>query len=506
VLSSPRENSVNGPVDLTEKALAVLADQVTVPTYDRSALQSAVVHIGVGGFHRAHQLVYFDDLAERGISTQWGVVGVGLHSESMKDALEPQNYLFTVVAKDAEGDDARVVGVMHRYIFAPQESEVLLEVLSAPSTRLVTLTITAGGYPVDSESGAFNAEDAAVVADLEHPDRPEGVFGYLVEALHRRRNAGIAAFTVLSCDNMRHNGAAARTATLSLARLRDQNLAGWISENVSFPSSMVDRITPETTLDERDAIEDAFGVADRWPVITEPFSQWIIEDDFCNGRPPLDQVGVRFVDDVQPYELMKTRLLNGTHTALGYLAYLCGYRTTAETMADPVLASYVSGLLAEIDALLPGAPGINRAEYRQSLMQRLANPSIADLLSRLCRRGSTKVANYVLPSLRHALTEDRNRTMLMLALAGWFRYLQGVDEAGEKIDIQDAHKDRLQNLARRGGADPRGLLSCTDIFGNLGEHPPFVDELAGLLRDMDRDGVHAVVARVANNSAEPVSA
>lgn len=287
-------------VPLGNDALTALADRVEVPTYDRSALSPAVVHLGVGGFHRAHQLVYFDDLAERRISTDWGVVGVGMRSSSMRDALRPQDYLFTVVEKGACGEKGRVVGVMGDYVFAPESPDEVLETLSAPGTRLVTLTVTANGYPVDLDTGEFDDLAPEIVTDRQHPKAPRSVFGYLVRALDQRRQAGLAPFTVLSCDNIPHNGDAARTAVCSLAALIDPTLADWIDEHVSFPSSMVDRITPETSVAERDAIAVRLGVDDRWPVITEPFSQWIVEDDFCNGRPPLDQVGVQFVTDVQP--------------------------------------------------------------------------------------------------------------------------------------------------------------------------------------------------------------
>jgi mannitol-1-phosphate/altronate dehydrogenase len=495
-----------GSIPLGRDTLSVLADRVDVPTYDRSALSPAVVHIGVGGFHRAHQLVYFDDLAQRGISTDWGVVGVGMHSPSLRDALRPQEYLFTVVEKGPHGEKGRVVGVMGSYVFAPESSDELLETLSAPSTRLVTLTVTANGYPVNLETGQFEATACEVMADLRHPQRPSSVFGYLVEALDRRRRRGVAPFTVLSCDNLPHNGAAARTAVMSFAALRDPRLAEWISENVSFPSSMVDRITPETTPQQRDAIAVSLGVDDRWPVITEPFSQWIVEDDFCNGRPPLDQVGVLYVDDVQPYKLIKTRLLNATHSAVGYLGYLCGYRTMHEAMSDPVVTEYVIRLLAEVSPMLPDAPGMDVWLYQQLLLERFANPGISDQLSRLCGRGSVKMASYLLPSLRQALHEGRDCEMLALALAGWFRYLRGIDETGREIDIQDAQKDILQTLARQGGNDPSVLLRGSTLFAGINEHAGFIHEVAARLTEIDRHGTRNVLAAVVEQESEAMSA
>jgi fructuronate reductase/mannitol 2-dehydrogenase len=287
----------------------------------------------------------------------------------------------------------------------------------------------------------------------------------------------VAPFTVLSCDNIPSNGAAARTMVVSFAELRDPGLARWIEQHVSFPSSMVDRITPETTPEERDRVVSSFGVDDRWPVITEPFSQWVIQDDFCNGRPPLEEVGVQFVADVSPYELTKKRLLNASHCALGYLGYLAGYRTTAEVMADPAYAAYISALVDEVIPLLPRVDGIDLEDYKASLLERLANPEMADQLSRLCRRGSTKVPSYLLPSITETLAAGRPAPLLTLAVAGWFRYLQGEDYAGEPINVEGPKADVMVDLARRDGADPRPLLTVRDVFDSLADDPAFVRDL-----------------------------
>src|SRR3954468_7972048 len=301
---------------LTDATLGHHGEQLSVPTYDRSALTPAVVHFSVGGFHRAHQLLYFDEVAERRISTEWGVVGVGLHSRTMKDALAPQDHLYTVVERSPDGERARVVGVMVDYHFAPDDPARVLDLLTDERTRMVSLTITGSGYCLDPVTGEFDPRDPDLQADLCRPDRPMTVFAFLVEALDRRRRAGLPPFTVVSCDNMHGNGDAARAAVVGFARLRDEVLARWITDRVAFPSSMVDRITPHTPREQREAVTRRYGVDDNWPVITEPFSQWVIEDTFCNGRPPLDRVGVRFVADVARYELMKTRLLNAGHCAL----------------------------------------------------------------------------------------------------------------------------------------------------------------------------------------------
>ena len=463
-------------VPLREADLGRLPARVDAPTYDRAALRPGVVHIGVGGFHRAHQAVYLDDLARRGLADGWGLTGVGLRSPRMGEVLRAQDCLYMVVARGAQGTSARVVGAMGRYLYGPQERARVLDALSDPATRLVTLTITGNGYHL-SPDGGFSVDDPLVASELEDPGRPETVFGYLVEALERRRRAGAGPFTVLSCDNIPDNGAAARTMVVSFAELRDPDLARWIERNVAFPSSMVDRITPETTGQERDDIVRSFGVDDRWPVVTEPFSQWVIQDEFCAGRPPLDEVGAQFVTDVAPYELTKKRLLNAGHCALGYLGYLAGYRTTAEVMADREYAAFIGAMVDEVTPLLPRVPGLDLDDYRSSLLERLANPEMADQLSRLCRRGSTKVPSYLLPSIVETRAAGRSAPLLTLAVAGWFRYLQGADYAGNPIEIEGPRKEEFMHLARAEGADPRPLLEVRDVFGGLADDEAFARDL-----------------------------
>jgi mannitol 2-dehydrogenase len=461
---------------LSNATLGSLPDGVRVPAYDRAALRPGVVHIGVGGFHRAHQAVYLDDLAGKGLAGDWGLTGVGLRSPEMGQALRPQDCLYMVVERGARGTTARVVGAMGRYLYGPEERPAVLDALSDPGTRLVTLTITGNGYLLTPD-GEFSVDDPLVASELEDPGRPETVFGYLVEALERRRRAGVAPFTVLSCDNIPSNGTAARTMVVSFAELRDPGLARWIERNVAFPSSMVDRITPETTPEERDEIVRSFGLDDRWPVLTEPFTQWVIEDAFSNGRPPLDEVGAQFVTDVAPYELTKKRLLNASHCALGYLGYLAGYRTTAQVMADRAYADFIAAMVDEVTPLLPRVAGIDLGRYQASLLERLANPEIADQLTRLCRRGATKVPSYLLPSIVETRQAGRPAPLLTLAVAGWFRYLQGEDYAGRKIEVEGPLSDELVGRARTYGTDPKPLLQLRDVFGGLADDPHFVRDL-----------------------------
>ncbi|GHD51206.1 mannitol dehydrogenase family protein [Streptomyces galbus] len=428
--------------------------QLETPGYDRARIEPAVVHFGVGGFHRAHQAVYFDQLAELGF-TRWGVVGVGMRRPEMGEVLDAQDNLFTVVQRGGDDSTAKVIGSMVEYFLLTEDRAEVARRLADPRTRLVTLTITADGYVLPDDAG----------------ESGDSVFGLIVDALDQRRRDQRAPFTVLSCDNLPDSAAATREAVMSLAGRRDPALARWIEERVSFPGSMVDRITPATTPGDRDEVEDDFQVGDRWPVITEPFTQWVIEDDFCNDRPPLDRVGALFVGDVAPYKLIKSRLLNGVHSALGYVGHLAGHRSTDEAMADPVVADFVERLMREeIAPLLPAdVPGMDLDAYCDSVLERLHNPSIGDRLARLCRRGSTKMPDYLLPSLHDAHAGDRPRTRLAFAVAAWMRYLRGVDLDGAAIDVQDARADELREAALRGGDDPGPLLAYTDVFGDLAD-------------------------------------
>lgn len=378
------------------------------------------------------------------------------------------------------------------YLFAPEDPEAVLGALADPRTRLVTLTITGAGYAVDEDA---EDGDDGVRHDLAHPHLPTTMVGFLVEALGRRRAAGTGPFTVLSCDNLPDSGAAARAAVLGFAALREPGLASWIEEHVTFPSSMVDRITPETSAEVRDHVRDAFGVVDRWPVVTEPFRQWVVEDRFCAGRPPLEDVGVRFVDDVEPYKLVKARVLNGGHCALGYLGSLAGHGTTDQAMRDPVVRQAVERMLSEeVLPLLPEVEGVDLEDYLDETLERFANPAIGDGLARLARRGTVKMPSYLLPSLHDALAQDRPYRLLLLAVAGWVRYLRGHDLAGRPLVVEDPRLDQVRALLGASGHDPRRLLGVRSVFGTLADSPAVVAELRELVRLLDEDGLAAALA------------
>lgn len=489
----PHPGRRNGGVPLSDATLQLHSRRIAVPTYERSALQRGVVHIGAGNFHRAHQAVYFDDLARSGISDRWGVTGVSLHSPNAKDLLSAQDGLYTVVQRGHDRQTARVVGSIGSVHYAPSDGAAVRAALVDPQTRIVSLTITDNGYFLDPVTDEFDADHPDVRADVVASNGAAGgyatAWGYLAAALDQRRRAGVAPFTVLCCDNIPGDTRPARTALVSFAALKNPSLSRWIDTHVAFPSTMVDRITPQTSTSERKFVEQAFGVADKCPVLTEPYRQWVIEDSFSHGRPPLEEVGAEFVADVSDHKLIKTRLLNGTHIALACLATLAGYRCTDEAMRDRVIFDYIEKLLRdEIQPLLPAVPGMNTPEYRASLLDRLGNPRMSDQLSRLARRGTSKLASFVLPSLQEAIAQGRPHTLLMLAVAGWARYMRGHDLKGRKLRLEDSQAIPVTKLANMAGNNPDPLLRHA-MFAEVRAVPGFAPRLGSMIADIDERGV-----------------
>ena len=336
--------------------LSKLDPQISVPRYDRSKVGQSIMHVGVGGFHRAHQAVYTDDLLNEGGDLAWGFCGVGLlkHDARIHDVMRSQDCLYTVVERSSEGDTAHVIGSIVNFAFAPDDREQVLEQMASPETRIVSLTITEGGYYIDS-TGELDAKHPDLQQDLANPHEPSCSFGYLLEALDRRRQRGLAPFTLMSCDNIQGNGEVAKKMLTAFAELRDPALRNWMDENCLFPNSMVDRITPATTDELRALVSEKFGIEDGWPVMTEPFKQWVIEDHFVQGRPKWEQVGAQMTTDVLPYELMKLRLLNASHQALCYIGMLLGYELVHEAMQDPDIRMLVKKMMDDeaTDTLSP---------------------------------------------------------------------------------------------------------------------------------------------------------
>jgi len=482
---------------LSNATVNQLCTAVAVPAYDRSTLKTGIVHMSAGGFHRAHQAVYLDDLFARGSVADWGVCGVGLLDADhlVRDALVPQNCLYTVVERSEQADQARVVGSMIEYLYAPENPQKVLDRLAAPEIRMITLTITEGGYFVDQVTGEFDGQHPNVRHDLCHPATPITGIGYLTEGLNLRRQRGVPACTVLSCDNLPGNGHVARKMVLAFAAAREPELADWISRNVAFPNSMVDRITPVTTDADRVRVAEGYGYEDRWPVVCEPFRQWIVEDKFCAGRPPWEQVGVQMTSNVQPYEKMKIRLLNSSHSAMAYLGYLAGFRCIHEVAADPDFQRFIIALMEkEVVHLLDPVPGVDVIQYQQILIKRFTNPKIKDQVARVASDGSQKLPKFMLPTIREQLAQGGSVRLHSLALAGWFRYLTGTDEQGVPITLNDPMATELQKRAQAGGKDPAPLLALGSLFGtDLPDNQNFITELRRALEGLYAYGSRATL-------------
>ena len=392
---------------LTEKTLTRLNAAVAVPRYDRRAVSTGIVHLGVGNFHRSHQAMYLDTLMNGGAALDWGICGIGLQPSNvaMRDALAAQDGLYTLVIRHGDGSwDARVIGSIVEYLFAPDDPEAAIEKMAAPATRIVSLTVTEGGYGLDAVTGEFDAADESVLADLRPGAAPRTVFGLVTEALARRRARGIPAFTILSCDNIQGNGHVSRRAFTAFARLRDPELADWITAHVRFPNCMVDRITPKTTDEDRAELSRRFGLDDQWPVLCEPFTQWVLDDDFADGLLPLEDVGVQIVPDVEPYELMKLRLLNASHQALCHPGRQVGYRFVHEVTTDPLFARFLLDYMtAEAIPTLQPVPGVDLPGYAHQLIERFSNPEVRDTVARLCANASDCIPKFLLPVIRQQL-------------------------------------------------------------------------------------------------------
>ncbi|WP_432979546.1 mannitol dehydrogenase family protein [Dactylosporangium sp. CA-233914] len=477
------------------------------PRYDRSGLSVGIVHFGVGNFHRSHQAMYLDRLFERGEDLDWAICGVGLlpGDRRMRDALAGQDMTYTLVERRPDGSSSpRTVGSIVEYLFGPDDPDRVLERLTDPATRIVSLTITEGGYNTSDTTGEFDASNPAVQQDLRPGAAPTTVFGYLVEGLARRRARGIPPFTVMSCDNLPGNGDVARTAFVGYARLRDPGLADWIAATVAFPNGMVDRITPITTNADREFVGREFGVTDAWPVLCEPFVQWVLEDHFTLGRPAFERVGVQVVADVTPYELMKLRLLNASHQALAYPGYLLGHRHAHEAAADPRLAGLLTRYMdEEATPTLQPVPGIDLTAYKRSLIERFTNPYIPDTLARLATDASDRIPKFLLPVVHDRVRLDQPTPIAALVVAAWAVFAADVTEPG----APDRQHTAVAAAVRRQQADPIGFLRDTGLFGDLAERPIFADAFATSYHDIRSGGIAAALtARLGTSPAAPGTA
>ena len=478
-------------VSLSSANLAGLAPEVAVPSYDRGRVGVGIVHIGVGGFHRAHEAMYLDRLMNEGTALDWGICGVGVlpGDRRMAEALAAQDHLYTLVVKHPDGTlEPRVIGSIVDYLLAPDDPHAVIERMADPATRIVSLTVTEGGYNIHAVTGEFDAEEPGIRRDLQPGAVPSTTFGLVTEALVRRRGRGLAPFTVLSCDNIQGNGDVARRSFAAFAALRDPALGEWVEREVSFPNSMVDRITPVTTDADRAELARRFGVEDRWPVVCEPFTQWVAEDRFA-ARPPLEQAGVQLVDDVEPYELMKLRLLNAGHQALCYFGYLSGYRLVHEAAQDPLFARFLLAYMdSEATPTLKPVPGIDLRAYKATLIERFSNGQVRDTIARLCAESSDRIPKWVLPVIRENLATGGSVALGAAVVASWARYAEGVDEDGNLIQVVDRLAGTVTAAAREQRRDPLAFLRNRELFGDLAQQERFTDAYLATLTSLYEQG------------------
>ncbi|WP_039058330.1 mannitol dehydrogenase family protein [Enterobacter sp. Bisph1] len=480
----------------------LLTAKATLPTYDRSQLAVRIVHLGFGAFHRAHQSVYADILAADHHS-DWGYCEVNLIGGEQQIAdLKQQDNLYTVAEMSADAWTARVVGVARRALHAQVDGlETVLAAMCEPQVAIVSLTITEKGYCHSPATGQLMLEHPLIVGDLQNPQQPKSAAGVIVEALARRKAAGLAPFSVMSCDNMPENGHVTRNVVCAYARAVDAQLGAWIEANVTFPSTMVDRIVPAVTADTLDKIEQLTGVRDPAGVACEPFRQWVIEDNFVAGRPAWEKAGAELVADVVPFEEMKLRMLNGSHSFLAYLGYLAGYQHINECMEDDNYRRAAHGLMLKEQAPTLKVQGVDLAHYADLLIARYSNPALRHRTWQIAMDGSQKLPQRMLDSVRWHLAHQSHFSLLALGIAGWMRYVGGVDEQGQAIEVCDPLLAVIQhavNTSAEGEGRVQALLGIEAIFGNeLPKEARFVTEVQKAYLTLLEKGAKATVAQYA---------
>lgn len=472
-----------GAVKLSNQTLGQLPDTVARPTYDRSGLTPGIVHIGLGNFHRGHQAWYLHRLMQQGLALDWAIIGAGVRAAdaAQRDRLAAQDYLTTLIALDPAKTTAEVIGSMIGFVPVQETNAALIAQIADPAIRIVSLTVTEGGYFVDPATKGFDADHPQIRHDAQMPDAPVTAFGAMIAALKLRRAAGAGPFTCMSCDNLQANGAILRQTVLSLARLSDPGLADWIDENCSFPNSMVDCIVPATGPQEL-ALVRSLGIDDASPVTHEIFRQWVIEDEFCAGRPDWDKVGATFTDDVHDFEAMKIRVLNGGHQIIANAGELLSIQTIADCMANDVISAFFRKVAKdEILPHLTAVPGMEPAAYVSLISERFSNPRIVDTTRRVAFDGSSRHPGFVIPSITDGLAKGTPVTGLALTEAIWARMCAGLREDGSEIAPNDPYWEQLQQTALSSRIVPQTWLAQRQYYGALAEDESFVATFSGWL-------------------------
>lgn len=487
---------------LSAANFAALPVNVARPTYDRSTLRTGIVHLGIGSFHRAHQAAYTDSVLASG-DLRWGTVAASLRNPDTRDALKPQDFLYTLDLR-SEAESLRVIGSLRDILVAPENPAALVETLCQPSVSIVSLTVTEKGYYCDPASRALNEEIADILHDLAHPHAPRTVFGFLAAAITRRRQLGLLPFTVLCCDNLPANGRTLHGLLSRYTELVSPDLGNFVRNEILCPDTMVDRIVPATTDQDRQHLSDTIGINDLWPVIAEPFTQWVIEDRFSGARPAWEQAGATLVKDVAPFESMKLRMLNGSHSALAYLGYLAGYETVAEAMGDDALAGLAQGVMIDAMPTLDLPSHIDVDAYKDSLLTRFRNKALHHRTWQIAMDGSQKLPQRILAPVRDRIARGLPIKRYALVVAGWMRYVTGIDEHDRPIDVRDplikCFQERLDGAARDAPRIVESLLALKSIFGDdLPVDQRFRDEVTDALASIYSVGSRQAIERLARS-------
>ncbi len=488
---------------LSNSSLKDLADRVSVPQYNRENIKTGIVHVGVGGFHRAHQAMYLDQLLHDVSNVNWGICGVALlhYDQKIYNTLKDQDGLYTLVVKELDGSlTKRVIGSITEYLYAPDSSKAVIEKMASPEVKIITLTITEGGYNLNEATGEFNMGNPQIIHDIKNPDDPKTIFGYLTQALKLRKETNAGPITILSCDNIEGNGHVAKKMLLSFVQFAEPALLPWIQENVSFPNSMVDRITPATVATDISALLESSGIEDQWPVVCESFQQWVIEDDFIAGRPNLEAVGVQFVTDVEPFEKMKLGLLNAGHSVIGILGSLMGYATIDEAISNPEIAKFLAVYLDnEVTPTLRNLEGVDLAKYKKTLVERFSNQYIKDQIERICSETSAKIPKFIMPTVQGQLKADGTITYAAFVLAAWAVYSLGINEKKETITIKDALQESLFAKAKLAQTNPVAFLTIEEVFGNLSQSNVFTTSYTKAYNNIVANGIEKCIMELNSN-------
>ena len=473
-------------ISLNQQNLNIMPPSIKTPSYDRDKVTTSIVHIGVGNFHRSHEAYYTNELMERYGVLDCGICGVGLldYDRRIYNILKDQDGLYTLVVKELDGSlSARVIGSIVEYLFAPENPIAVIEKMADPDIKIISLTITEGGYNLNEATGGFDFSNPVVVEDMKNPMSPKTVFGYLAQAMKMRMQRGIGGCTIQSCDNIQGNGNVAKKSLMNYVERAEPELLPWIEEHVSFPNAMVDRITPVTVAEDIVKLKEDFLVDDQWPVVCEPFIQWVIEDDFAAGRPQWEKVGAQFVDNVVPYENMKLRLLNAGHSVLGMLGALHGYQTIDEAARDKDFHTFLRAFMDnEASPTLGNLGNINLEKYKDSLISRFQNIYIKDLISRICLESSAKIPIFLLPTIKAQLQNGGDFTRAAFVVAAWCKYNDGVDENGTTYPIEDALSNELIRAAALSHQNPIRFLEIEPVFGDMVNNQAFVDAFLASLK------------------------